>query len=147
MSGHWINNTTMHFIICVRVAMLTLRLVYIHFPFDFVHPLVVAVYSHCVEYMNLWISFGVLFSFNLLSPRISDFWFTHTHTHVRILQFGTMLSNSLCTEIALFGDVCVWMHAHILPVEREIYLPQKWANIFPFEGILMEMVVRCALGI
>lgn len=152
-----LNNTTMHFIICVRVAMCVCwRFVWLH---TFTRPSTVSLVPiflsyglsaiHSCSASDIWIyeirstlfsfcfpSFARLFwSFGLLIR-------ANTHArHVSILQFRTHCLLIRFALKLLHSMWCLRMHAHILPVERELYLPQKEKVNISFEGILMDMDV------
>lgn len=102
MSGHWINNTTMHFIICVRVAMLTLRstthIVLMMPPFFPLHFLVL---------LLTWCSVSIIrnaqyefmkFIRCLDWMRLPSFIPSPFHTCSNILQFGAT-SNLFCSAL------------------------------------------------
>lgn len=143
MSGHWINNTTMHFIICVRVAMLTLRLT-THITIRLFCPFFGAHSSTIVDQHSTHNAQYEFMKFTRRCFRLDvPFLFCMDgDSHMfRILQFGSD-SNSFGTEIASFYSV--WcLNAFLYYSLNTLVLPhpiKTLANI-SFEGILMDMDV------
>lgn len=118
MSGHWINNTTMHFIICVRVAMLTLRFT-THIVSHFMPPQS----THIHPFRTLSLSFEVSAKVHhfLRPPAYTHrpIWIYEIHSLFR-LNLGSL--GRMCAVLAEMLAYRTRKHVHLLQFSSYIWI-------------------------